>query len=261
MDNRIKYWNNDYTKYWLSKVNEANNKTIKNKIKTSSDKFYNSSIELLNIKKNEKVLEMGVGFGRSIIFLSKLTKDLYALDISESMIEEAKKTKIENVKFFVCESENTNFNKNYFDKIICFASFDAMYQNKALLEINRILKVGGKVILTGKNDNYFDNDLEALDAEIGARKKGHPNFFTNCDKLIRDISKFGFKIDINHFYLRRGDFGNLEPLKKMPNKFYEYLIILEKKMEINSEKILDLIISNSYSKTFERVNDKLKNSK
>ena len=23
MDNRIKYWNNDYTKYWLSKVNEA----------------------------------------------------------------------------------------------------------------------------------------------------------------------------------------------------------------------------------------------
>ena len=74
-----------------------------------------------------------------------------------------------------------------------------MYQTEALIEINRICKKGARVLITGKNDNYCDNDKLAMEAEIGARKKGHPNYFTDVRKLLKNINKFGFRIDIQKF--------------------------------------------------------------
>ena len=250
MTNRKDYWNQDYTNYCKNKVAEANSKIKPNDI-TISDQIYIESINLLDIEKKDCILEMGVGFGRSIPILSALANQVYALDISESMINEAKKNKKDNVSFIISSSESTPFENNKFNKIVCFACFDAMYQTEVLFEMNRILKIGGKILLTGKNDDYFDSDNQALDAEVGARKKNHPNYFTDYKKLSDNINKFGLKINSTKFFLKREDFGNKLSLDIMPNKFYEYLVILEK---VKNETPTSFKISEAISKTFNRMN-------
>ena len=80
-------------------------------------------------------------------------------------------------------------------------------------------KKESRVLSTGKNDNYFENDNHAREEEIGARKKGHPNYVTDVRKLLNNINKFGFRIDIQKFYLKQGDFGLADVQTKRASKF------------------------------------------
>ncbi len=251
IDKRIKYWNKKYTQYWKNKVSAANSNDGKVET-TTSNKIYEDSIKLININKNDIVLEMGVGFGRSLPLLTKLTKNIFALDISESMIMEAKKVTNTNITFVTCPSEDTPFENDKFNKIICFASFDAMYQKQTLIEMNRISKYNANILISGKNDNYLESDGLALEAEIGARKKGHPNYFTDFKNLSKNIKKFGFEITDQKYFLKRGDFGTNDYTALMPEKFYEYLIVL-KKIKALDNGTIKIDISCDKSKTFMKI--------
>lgn len=254
-DTRKKYWNDDYYKYWKERVKEANeniadNSTIiKRDSLTTTDKNYFSAIDLLNIAEGASVLEIGCGFGRSIPFLYNKTKNIYAIDISNAMIEAAKKecSNYKTVKFTVSEAEHTPFLSNTFDNLICYGVFDALYQKQALIEMNRILKKYGTVLLTGKNDNYFPDDRKALIAERNARKK-EPNYFTDLKKLFEYIEDFGFSLVSSRFFLRRGDIFKDCFVTSISDFFYEYLIILKKIKPITHD--INIEISSSFSKTF-----------
>jgi len=256
-NNREDYWNKDYYNYWLKRVEESNQQAksselVKDDTLVSSDTNYFESIRLLEMKKSSTILEIGCGFGRSLELLSNLSKKVVAIDISEAMIKAAKmsNSKVKNIVFIVSEAENTDFRSNYFDYIVCFAVFDALDQLKALNEINRLLKLGGKVILTGKNNNYYKNDKKAITAERNARKKGHPNYFTDYKKLLQNMQNFGFKVIHNHFFVRRGYFIKQKFVKNMPNKFYEYRLVLQKTGSSNYNNK----ISFKYSKTYLEIN-------
>ena len=125
-----------------------------------------------------------------------------------------------------------------------------MYQAEALLEMNRVSKIGARLLITGKNDNYYDDDEAAKAAEIGARNKNHPNYFTDVKKLVRNISKLGFAIEIRKFYRKRGDLVNGFSTEKMPDQFYEYLFVLKKIAE--SVVTDDFLLAHKESKTFKR---------
>ena len=155
-----------------------------------------------------------------------------------------------NINFYVYPSESLPFPDQVYDVVVCFAAFDAMYQAQALIEMNRICKVGARVLITGKNDNYYDDDAAAFNAEIGARRKNHPNYFTDVLKLTQNIKQFGFAIDVQQYYSRRGDFGSTEYQKKMPDKFYEFLFVLHKISKTNVSE--NNKISNASSKTYIR---------
>ena len=255
---REKYWNKDYMHYWSNRVSEANqvnsesSTIIKGDPNTTTDKTYINAIKLLNIVETDEVVEIGCGFGRSLPALCKASHHVTALDISSAMIDVAKnRIKEKNVSFLVSSSENTPLDSNKYDVVVCFASFDAMYQTKALIEMNRICKKGARILITGKNDNYIDNDNLAIDAEVGARKKGHPNYFTDLGKLLKNIDKFGFSINLQYYYPRRGDFSSFKSEIKMPKMFYEYLLVLCK----TSDSIIsdNFVISDTISKTFKRI--------
>ena len=122
MKNRKDYWNEEYAKYWIDRVKESNNDSknnstiILNDVKPASDILLVNAIKKLNIKKEDTVIELGVGFGRSLPYLHKLAKSIIAIDISNAMIKEAKKnTSYETVTFFVGSCEKTEFEKNTFD--------------------------------------------------------------------------------------------------------------------------------------------------
>lgn len=259
---REKYWNEEYVRYWKARVNEANKSMSNTSIliagdtKTIADDIYANAIAFLQINKTEKVLELGCGFGRSLSFLCHLASHVFAVDISKEMIKAAKENCHDiNVYFFVAPSERLPFDKDAFDTVICFAVFDATYQLETLMEINRVCKEGGRVLITGKNDNYCDDDNAALAAEIGARKKNHPNYFTDVNLLLKNMRGFGFEIADQKFFVRRGDFAKQEYTRDLPPFFYEYQFILKKKHTCKLSE--PVIISHHYSKTYSRMKSTL----
>jgi len=106
--------------------------------------WYNS----LQIKENDRVIDIGCGTGRLIPLLwEKMNKKgkIYALDFSLQMLLQAKK-KCKNIPVqFICGSaQNIPVKKNFFDLIIILSTFPHFEdKEKSLLEINRVLKVDG----------------------------------------------------------------------------------------------------------------------
>ncbi|MDR2646022.1 MAG: methyltransferase domain-containing protein [Holosporaceae bacterium] len=257
--NRKDYWNKDYVEYWKKRTEEANSienhasSIVKEDSLASSSENYASAIDLLDINGDDAVLEIGCGFGRSIPYLASKAWNISAIDISKEMIKFAKSSYSKlfpSVNFCVAEAERLPYDGELFNKIICFAVFDALYQKEALVEINRISKIGGNILITGKNDDFFDDDDAALVAEVNARQKGHPNYFTNMKLLLEKIHLFGFKVCISRFFLRRGDENTNKYMDSLPKKFYTYLLILEK----ISSSVAPIDISSEFSNTWLRKN-------
>ena len=63
---------------------------------------------------------------------------------------------------------------------------------------------------------------------IGARSKNHPNYFTDVRKLVQNAALFGFRIDVQRYYARRGDFADGHGSESMLERFYEFLLVLNK---------------------------------
>lgn len=257
---RRKYWNDGYAAYWRNRVNEANDSDsdksalVQGDGKTSADSIYLEAIGLLNISKDDHVLELGCGFGRSVPALCQAAAQVTAVDISDEMIAIARAECSEaNVTFVVSPSEDLPFPDDSFDVILCFAAFDAMYQTEALLEISRVTKPNGRVLITGKSDDYFDDDLPAYQAELGARAKGHPNYFTDVPALIANLAKFGLSLIVERYYCRRGDFlkGVHTGIASRPDRFYEYLYVIRKSGGADLPDNVE--ISTKVSKTAKRI--------
>jgi len=104
----------------------------------------------LQIKEDATVIDIGCGTGRLLPLLWEKMNEkgqLYALDFSPEMIVEAKK-KCKNIPVqFICGSaQNIPIENNFFDLIIILSTFPHFEdKEKSLLEINRILKDGGRL--------------------------------------------------------------------------------------------------------------------
>lgn len=169
------------------------------------------------------------------------------MDVAYKVIEEAmKEPYLITVKG---RAEKTPFPSNYFNKVIAWAVYDMVEQEKALREASRILKPGGQLLFTGKNTDYFSDDQLAFVAERNAKLKKFPNHFTDVYLLLANLEKFGFCLRYGFAFLRRGDFGRnkyVDILRKKPKKFYEYLLIVERlDKEIPLRKALSICAGHS----------------
>ena len=218
---------------------EANNQIknvssiVKNDFVTIKDDIYH---ELLNrnINKKGQILDVGCGWGRFFNFFEKLGLTIYGIDISINMIEKAKQFKSKNeIQIYQGEAENLQFKTNYFDYLTCFGVFEATFQDKALSEFLRVLKTDGLLFLTGRNIFYHDDDHEARLAEIGAREKGEPNYFTDVKSMLEQLKLNNHQIIESYFFKRRGDFPIWNYVKEFQPLFYEYLFVIRKGSEKN----------------------------
>lgn len=238
--NRSEYWNKMYLNYWKARVAEAENGLVTSNIvsgdkPTESDDIYFQIFEKFPLV-GTSVLDVGCGWGRFFSYLNDKNLRISGIDISSAMIEMAKENLSADMKLDfleVGEAENLPFDDETFDNLICLAVFDATFQNLAFMEFMRVLKPGGRLYVTGKNFDYFPNDQLAIDAEQGAKNKGHPNFFTKISDLLRIFEDSKHKVLKQYFFSRRGDFAEFNYHSKIDQKFYEYLVVLEKR---NSKK-------------------------
>ncbi len=149
-------------------------------------------------------------------------------------------------------AEHLPYQDAFFDQIVCWGVFDACFQSQALSEMARVLKTDGQLLVTGKNDNYCDDDELAYTAEVNARAKGHPNFFTNFPKLLLSLVELGLKSEKNFYFERRGDLSDNRHMLIPPPHFYEYVLICKK--EVHTGHQCSLALAHEFSVTFTRRN-------
>ena len=253
--NNKEYWEN-YVDYWVDKVSQTNNHNAKDK--TLDDHVLNFYLQKLNLSEEDEFLDFGCGFCRIYPYYVRLTeggRNYNGIDIAEAPLRLAEKNYPElqiGKQLLSFDGDTMPFVSDTFDKVVCFGVFDACNQGKTLVQLIDKLKVGGKLLITGKNHNYFQDDEEAVVAERNARKKGHPNYFTNVTKMKDYMESIGCKIAEQYYFLRRGDFPNNQYLNEMPSQFYEWVLIIEK--YCSTEKIEGYpVLSDSISETFKRL--------
>ena len=113
-DDQYEFWNKGIGQKWV-KEDDA----INERFTILTREFFSRA----NIKKNDKVLDIGCGGGITSFEASKLAgKDGYVLgaDISEILLNLAKKnfSNIKNLEFQYCDVQNYNFENNFFNKVI-----------------------------------------------------------------------------------------------------------------------------------------------
>ena len=100
-------------------------------------------------KKNNKVLEIGCGFGNNLIFISKMGHETFGFDASASVIKQTRiRFKKENIKceLSVQDFTSTNYKSNYFNLVInreVLQHSDFNDALKGMIECNRVLKRKG----------------------------------------------------------------------------------------------------------------------
>ena len=206
-------------------------------------KFYSSSKtfsagESLNILskliKNKSFkfgLDIGTGAGFAAFELTKNCQEVEATDISEGMIDEAKKImkerRIKNLNFSIMPAENLNFDDNFFDIITCrTAAHHFLDVEKFCKESKRVLKNDGEIVIvdTITSDQMKLNDWHQ-DVEL-IRDRSHKrnlsliewkNIFIKSKLEIIDIIQTRVNMNLNDWMKRSGTSDEDKEILK--NKF------------------------------------------
>ena len=232
-DERKNYWNDQYMTYWKARVAEAGtgtSKIVEGDPNTEDDAVYQSVFERFGFNPGS-LLEVGCAWGRMFGTYTGFGLNVTGTDISKAMIDAAKsewfgKAQINDTR--VAPAEEQPFADQTFDNLACLAVLDATYQDKAVTEFLRVTKPGAKLFFTGKGHHYHNDDTEAMAAEIGARSKNHPNYFSNVAALISNLESQGHTILGSFYFQRRGDFANFAHTEEMPERFYEFFLVVRR---------------------------------
>lgn len=238
----------EYTEYWQAAISKS-----LDGLKIPGAEEAGILLKMAGISNTDKILDLGCSYGRMYEVLSVHSKDVYGVDPDPYAVEQAKLFNYTDVSTGTAES--TGMPDDSFNFIFSWQVFDVVDQLKGFLELNRILKDKGRILVTGKNYNYFEDDIFAFKAEKNAALKNFPNHFTKLDVLKRGIEKLGFKIIKLFLFSRRGDFGLLKyeeaDLNLEDYKAYEYLIICEKNSTV--KEIPKVTIDSLCSITSEKI--------
>jgi len=114
-------------------------------------------VKELDVKPKDKILECGCGRGFHLNILRELSRaTLYGIDINRKHLQIAKKQLAKkDVKIKYASVYALPFKDKFFDKVLLSEVLEHLEdEDKALQEIRRVLKPGGRLIITVPNESY-----------------------------------------------------------------------------------------------------------
>jgi len=188
---------------------------------------YEAAVKFIDIKKTDKVLDVGCGRGDLLNYIQNKTNNVYGIDISKGNIAVAKRLLNKNAKLSIQDiTKKTRFPNSYFDIIILTDVIEHIPDKYSLfIELRRILKKGGIIFIGTPNVVKLKNRLKFLfgeypytsECQIIFKNKtpilfdgGHIQWFTF--KILKELAnQFHFKIIKQFGYGRYGRLHNICP--------------------------------------------------
>jgi ubiquinone/menaquinone biosynthesis C-methylase UbiE len=167
------------------------------------DLKFKKYLDRLEMKKGEKVLDVGCGEG---VFLARLVKsypvNAIGIDISKKSIRTASQIysgKSQSLNFQVADALQLPFRDKSFSHVLSFDALEHIEdQKKALQEMIRVLKPKGRLLIytINKNQRYTWNFcLKKLGVDIYKRVAHQQDLFLSPDWVTSELKKRGIKVE------------------------------------------------------------------
>ena len=112
-------------------------------------------LELLKVKKGNKILDVASGLGRLLEAADAYDLELHGFDISDIAVEKSKK-KLPQATIQVANAEKIPYEKESFDYVTCLGSLERMINLSAVLnEIHRVTKEDARICFLVRNNFGF----------------------------------------------------------------------------------------------------------
>lgn len=147
-------------------------------------------IQKINSRDKLKILDVGCGTGKNMEVFSTLG-EVWGLDNSKEAINFCKKRGLKNLK--LATLQNNGFKDNEFDVVTMLDVLEHIDdENSALIEVKRILKKGGCIILTVPAYGWLWSKWDEV--------LHHKRRYTK-QALIKILEKAGFKVEkVSYMY-------------------------------------------------------------
>jgi len=161
----------------------------------SSSMFLPSAkiVSLLGLKGDEIVLDAGCGNGHLSVEAAKHAKKVYAYDTHEESIEQVQDRKMLNVYASVTDINNLDLDDNSVDAIILSNVLHGFIENKedkAISELKRVLKKGGKILVV----EFKQNGMFGPPKDIRLSPDDTKKIFKGYKQVAADSYLFNYSI-------------------------------------------------------------------
>lgn len=223
---------------------------------TGSLKHKDYILHLLDIKKEEKLLDVGCEAGAMMVYTGMMGAEVYGVDICPESVEKANQYLAKyslRGQAIIGDARKINFPDNHFDKVISSDFFEHMSAEdniQVLKEIKRVVKPGGMIVIKTPNLTYLKssrffkmlkrllqrkNPLSVVIPHTTGQGHQHIGLLTKRG-LLKIVNAAGF-LNFNFHYdvnskIERANYSFAEFLARNPflrNIFTEELIILVRK--------------------------------
>lgn len=110
--------------------------------------MYQPLLDELDKNVEGKLLDVGCGTGNILCKLVNGERELFGIDLSENMVRECSKRIGSYADIKIADAEHIPYKDNFFDVLICNASFHHYpHPEKVLKEMKRVLKNGGRLLI------------------------------------------------------------------------------------------------------------------
>lgn len=157
-------------------------------------------LRLLDAQREEAILDIGCGNARDILPMLRAGARIVGIDLSEGMIQQARQelaaAGCPDVELEVGDTIHLRFQAHSFDKVLCSEVIEHIPEaSTALREIHKVLKPGGRLILSTPNrSSWYGFDRYVIWRLLG-RQWNHPfDNWRNLRELHSLLEASGFRV-------------------------------------------------------------------
>lgn len=183
--------------------------------------------EWLENRSVARVADVGCGKGLIGVLLARNGCDVYGVDLDRNSVRFANATKASlSCEFQVGHAGCLPYRSETFDLLVCNCALEHFHDDrKALSEMSRILKVGGRLYLTV--DSFSCRNLDENVKRIHAIKYRVVNYYS-LPEISHKLALSAFRIKRHRYYIR----------SRLSRAFYDFLV---RRSSVWLEDVISLI--------------------